>query len=198
MIGLSAITLKGETVDVKLEDCPTGIVRNIIARVAIENSDLLYENTLVRVDKKTGITEGDILADSDKEIGWIIYSKGFYMLDTEGNIKEIPRNQHIKVKKGTLETRQKIVTSKERTLLTFKCFGSVITLGSFLMNENGFIVLKGLQHQYRSVKAEDILFMTGYETICYGEYFKSGRVTLKDGIPCVNADGNSIKLSSLL
>lgn len=193
---LSGINYRKERVSIRLEDCPVQVGADEFALMEVEGSSLVRGKTIVRHDEETGLTEGDVILDksSKEELGMVVYSGGFYMQDSDGNLKEIPDREHIKVWYGSRALRERVTDNPIRSPLLFSCNGKSFDLRAILMLENGMLVIRGARFHYDKVLVNEVKMMTGIGDLCFGDYYDGGYVVLHKGHPCVQRGEEFIRL----
>ena len=196
MLKFSAISKSGKTVYFTLEDCPVYITTDQVVLAKHENSDIVIASTIVRYDDVAKIAEGDRVYDGSNEIGVIVYSAGFMLLTKSGNLKELEKTEHIKLRKGNTASRRIATQSKLRESMLFQYKQRIFSMKALVRYEDGFIIVHTSGDYYWKVVADDIRFLAGVDSYCFGDLMENGgRVVMHELKPSVVLDNNFTNLS---
>lgn len=191
---LKVLTVHDERITLDIADCPIYVSERVLALSGKKNSKLLWANTVVRCDEESGIAEGDLVYENDELLGRIVYAKGFKLQTLEGDVKNLPEIEHIKVRVGSKETINKVFECSERTPITFGYRKKEFSIRDFLCKTGNYIAIADDKFTGKKLVPQDLLISTGFtredrSPICFGEFYQDGIVTLWKGLPVISKDG---------
>ena len=192
---LRGISLKASPVLFDLKDCPVVLNSELIALINRPYSPLLRADSIVLGDEENGLFEGDYVFGSDKHnlIGYIIYLKGFKVLDARTN--EVLELKDI----GDYYTR---VNSSKRGLniikpyrfrIEYKYQDYTFDISKLLRVDNGIITI--YKKLLEPIKIEDVKLCTGFtdngDVLSYGDVYGDGVICYHDLKPMIRTSKNS-------
>lgn len=183
MIKLSGITTSGGYVTFNMVDCPVRVYDNMVALTARPNSELVYAETIVRRDMESGATEGDIVFNKDGvRVGYVLYSRGFKVANTEGGIEEYDKYMTFNKEKGGYDSRARAICNRNRSKLIFYYGDYSFTYKALVMRTlGGELVISKQDKQYIEMDVRHIRMWTGVKDICFGDSTEKGVVILHNG-----------------
>ncbi|MBQ2885921.1 MAG: hypothetical protein IJE43_19520 [Alphaproteobacteria bacterium] len=198
MLKFSAISTEKSEVFFTLEDCPVYLSNSRVLLAKHPGSALLLADTIVRHDTETGFSEGDIVSKGSTNIGRIIYNKGFKLQTNGGKLKELNLTDHIKVKKGYINSRRMIVNHENRDKIYFRYKKQTFTLKAILQYEGELLVIHPSGRFYKKAMPSEVKLLTGIDDYCFGDVMSNGgRVVFHDLEPQVYIGDNYNKLSEI-
>lgn len=196
-MNLRGITIGGKILSFTFADCPVVVTDSQVALFGRVWSPILDLKTITR--GTAGIYEGDIIVDKStgEELGYVIFSEGFCLYTSEGNLKKIPPRNHISVKTGNKKTMQFVTALHCRTILCFTYKHLVLTIDSFVTKVGSSLAIKEISELIAPWK---VRFSTGliderkHKLISLGQNFYGGIIILQDMDIYVQYPDNSMEL----
>lgn len=188
MIRLRGTAVDGEKVEFTIADCPVRISETKIALLGKPMSKILDIRSITRGND--WYFEGDVIVDAetDEELGVVVYAGGFYLHTNECEIKDIPSVAHIKVREGNERSISLALSCESTTKLGFGYKGNHISLKSFITKVGEYVALEGV---VALVRPEDIHVFTGLYSeedgrpLYFEEEYRGGSVLLDGNRVCV-------------
>lgn len=184
-----AITVSGtEYVIFKIDDCPVVVSNSEMVLSARPCSKILKISSLARGAYINGypLFEGDLLYSDNECLGTVVYFRGFFLQDLEGNRKIIPNLSHIQVKKQCKEDYYNTLHSYVRNSIKFKYGAIDFNIHAFVCTASNGVGICCHKMKSGVVQPGDIHVSSGFtdkDTGCdlyYGDEYKSGIITLSD------------------
>lgn len=172
----------GAVREIKLSSCPSVIDNGQVACLANENSDIIYQDSIVYMAEEADVVEGDEVYEDGEFIGIAYFSRGWRVHKSNHQSKELVISQHICMKKSgrDYKTFKAVTAIEDRVGVLVYAGGKEASLFDMVMIKEDEIIFLG---RGRRIHQDEVFLSTGLyndQNVAYyfGQYMKGGYISI--------------------